>query len=91
MQAAVTRSTTIRDRHRKIIARDEPPCHICGNPIDYQAHHLDPNSFTVDHITPVNRGGPDTLDNKAAAHRSCNRSKSDKVHTGVAFVTERTW
>lgn len=85
------RSTTIRDRHRKIIRRDEPPCHICGQPIDYDAHHLDPLSFTVDHITPVNKGGPDTLDNKAAAHRRCNRTKSDKVDTGVDFITERSW
>lgn len=85
------RSTTIRDRHRKIIAKDQPPCHICGTPIDYQAHHLHPMSYVVDHITPINRGGPDTLDNKAAAHRACNRTKSDKVAAGVDFITERTW
>lgn len=85
------RSTAVRDRHRKIIAKDEPPCHICHQPIDYQAHHLHPMSFTVDHITPINRGGPDTLDNKAAAHRKCNRDKSDKVAAGVDFVTERSW
>lgn len=85
------RNTTVRDRHRKIIARDQPPCHICGGEILYDAHHLDPLSFTIDHITPINRGGPDTLDNLAACHRSCNRAKSDKIESGVEFVTERDW
>lgn len=85
------RNTALRDRHRKIIARDQPPCHICGGEILYDAHHLDPLSFTIDHITPINRGGSDTLDNLAACHRSCNRTKSDKVAAGVDFVTERCW
>ena len=85
------RSTTLRGRHRRIIAADQPPCHICGDPIDYQAHHLHPSSFTIDHITPRNRGGSDTLDNIGPAHRKCNRDKSDKVAAGVAFVTERDW
>ena len=82
----------IRDRHRKLIARDEPPCHICGEPIDYQAHYLHPSSYTIDHITPIVKGGPDTLDNLAAAHRSCNRAKSDHVpHRQVTYTTDRTW
>ena len=85
------RSTTTRDRHRRIIKADEPPCHICGQPIDYQAHHLHPFSFTIDHITPLNRGGDDVLDNLAAAHRACNRNKSDKVAAGVDYITERDW
>ena len=85
------RSTSVRDRHRKIIAADEPPCHVCHETIDYQAHHLHPLAFTIDHITPINRGGPDTLDNIAAAHRKCNREKSDKVAAGVDFVTDRQW
>lgn len=85
------RSTTRRDRHRKIIRADEPPCYICHQPIDYQAHHLHPLSFTIDHITPINRGGDDALDNLAAAHRQCNRAKSDKVAAGIDFVTERNW
>lgn len=93
------RSTTIRDRHRKIIARGKPPCGICGNEIDYSiTDHLDPMAYVVDHIVPVNAGGPDTLDNKQAAHRGCNRTKSDHLPeeltpTGSArvFETTRTW
>ncbi|WP_082946262.1 HNH endonuclease [Mycobacterium sp. E1747] len=94
------RNTTTRDQHRTIIARGKPPCYLqdlnlCrfpGEPIDYEAHHLDPRSFAVDHIDP---NGPDTLDNKAATHRACNRDKSNKplpvMTGGVTFVTERCW
>ena len=87
----MTRSTTRRDRFRKIIAADEPPCHVCGGRILYDAHHLDPMAFTIDHVQPLNRGGLDVLENIAACHRKCNRDKSDKVAAGVDFITERTW
>lgn len=89
----MNRNTTTRDKHRRIIAKDEPPCALCGNPIDYTLQHPHPDSYVVDHITPINRGGPDTLDNKQAAHRRCNRTKSDKppVAAGVTYVTDRNW
>lgn len=88
------RSTTTRDRHRKIIRRDRPPCGICGNDIDYSLHYTDPMSFVVDHVVPLNRGGDDTLENKQAAHRACNRTKSDRLPEDDAprtFVTTRNW
>ena len=34
--------------------------------------------FTVDHIVPLNRGGPDTPNNLALACFHCNRRKSDR-------------
>lgn len=88
------RNTTIRDRHRKAIARTKPPCGICGHPINYDLPHLDPHAYTVDHIVPLNKGGTDTLDNKQAAHRTCNRTKSDNTPTTTTtrhFQTHRTW
>lgn len=77
------RNTTTRDLHRRIIARTRPGCHICGKPINYQLPHLDPGEYVVDHLTPLARGGTDTLDNKAAAHRSCNAAKGTRNHAPI--------
>lgn len=88
------RSTTVRDRDRGAIRRTKPPCGICEQPIDYDLPHLDPMSYVVDHIIPLNKGGLDVLENKQAAHRSCNRTKSDKLADEQGprvFVTDRTW
>src|SRR5512139_390315 len=91
--AGVPRNTTTRDRDRRAIMRGHhdcgsqyhdcaqrfPPCGICGEPIDYELSHMDPWEFVVDHVVPVIAGGPDTLPNKQASHRCCNRDKADKV------------
>lgn len=77
------RNTTVRDRHRQVIARNKPPCGICGGEIDYSLPHLDPGEYVVDHVIPLAKGGRDVLENKTAAHRACNRAKSDKPAAGV--------
>lgn len=91
---ASQRHTTRRNRHRRLIARDNPPCHLCGGEILWDADHLHPLSFQADHVVPLSRGGTDTLDNLAASHRRCNQSRYNKLlptQPGVTFVTERTW
>lgn len=88
------RSTAIRDQHRRYIRRTQPPCGICGQPIDYGLPHLDPGEYVVDHIVPLSRGGADVIENKQASHRACNRFKSDKTEAELApraFVTDRSW
>lgn len=94
--ASTGRSSSIRDRHRKAIARDRPDCGICSEPIDYALPYLHPRSFVVDHIIPLRHNGPDTLENKQAAHRDCNRAKADALEPGTeaparTFVTSLTW
>lgn len=89
-------STTVRDRDRRAIARRKPPCGICGGDIDYTLPHLDPMAYVVDHIIPTSRGGADDLTNKQAAHRACNRAKSDSLPNDptpepVEWVTHRCW
>jgi 5-methylcytosine-specific restriction endonuclease McrA len=74
----VTRRTTSRDRDRAAIRKQGAACHICGEAIDYSLPYLHPREFVVDHVVPLARGGPDTLANKRAAHRECNRAKSDR-------------
>ena len=90
------RNTTIRDRHRAAIRRGNPPCALCQQPIDYTLKYPDPMSFVVDHIIPVIKGGEDVLENKQAAHSTCNRAKWDRLEgedaTGPrTFITTRTW
>ncbi len=90
------RNTNTRDQHRRAIARTKPPCGICEGDIDYSLPHTDPMSFVVDHIVPWAKGGPDTLDNKQAAHRGCNQLKYDKSDVDLRpapreFVTTRDW
>ena len=77
------RNTTRRDRHRTTIAATKPPCAICGSPIDYTLQWPHPNCYVVDHITPIDKGGPDTLSNKQPAHHRCNREKSNKLVSGI--------
>jgi 5-methylcytosine-specific restriction endonuclease McrA len=88
------RSTTVRDQHRRAIARTKPPCGICEDEIDYTLRLPHPMSYEVDHIIAIDNGGPDTLDNKQASHRVCNREKWNKTADEIepqTFVTHRTW
>ncbi|QJD50503.1 HNH endonuclease [Mycobacterium phage Chris] len=91
------RNTARRDRFRRHWRRVGDPCAGCGLEIDYEAHHLDPLSFQLDHITPLDRGGSDTLDNTQPMHRMCNRDKSNKLPTdglivpGCTYETPRVW
>jgi len=80
------RSTTRRDRHRKAVARGRPPCALCAKDINYEAaSHLEPQSFTIHHVIPLARGGPDALfledgtPQIVAAHRDCNRQQGDRL------------
>ncbi len=89
------RNTSIRDAHRRTIARGRPPCGICGDDIDYSLRYPDPDCYVVDHIHPRAKGGADDLENKQAAHNRCNRAKSDKLaadhRPARTFVTTRQW
>lgn len=76
------RNTTQRDRDRATIARDKPPCYLCGEEIDYALHYLDPMAYVVDHVIPIHHGGPDHISNKKAAHRACNRAKGARLDGG---------
>ncbi len=80
------RSTTVRDRDRRAIARTKPPCGICSEPIDYALRSPDPMSFEVDHILALDNGGTDTLDNKQASHRKCNREKWNRIGRQVVLI-----
>jgi len=78
-------------RIRARLRREANPCHLCGGEIDYDAHHLDPRSFQVDHLWQVANGGPEyDPDNCASSHRACNRARSDAVDA-IAIATARKY
>jgi 5-methylcytosine-specific restriction endonuclease McrA len=83
----VYRNTAQQDRDRARIRKTRAACHICGHPIDYTLKTPHPQSFEVDHVIPLKRGGTDTLANKAAAHRECNSKKRARL---IAPIVRRS-
>jgi 5-methylcytosine-specific restriction endonuclease McrA len=81
------RNTKQRDADRARIRHTAAACHICGQPIDYTLPHTNSRSFVVDHVIPLAKGGPDTIDNKAAAHRDCNSTKRARL---IAPIVRRS-
>lgn len=58
-------------------------CHICGDAIDMQMSRkpgIDgwEKALHIDHVIPMVKGGPDTIENVRPAHAYCNLSKSTK-------------
>ena len=54
-------------RSKRILARDQYICHVCGG---FGADE-------ADHVKPLGEGGPDTDENMAAIHREpCHREKT---------------
>ena len=64
---------------RRRVAAMRAPCWMCGLPIDYGLPARHPDSYELDELVPVSKGG-DPLDpaNVAPAHRRCNQWRSDK-------------
>ena len=74
---------------RRRILATATVCGICGRPIDKSLKYPDPMSATVDHIIPLSKGGhPFALENLQAAHRCCNREKSDRILPIERVTTE---
>jgi 5-methylcytosine-specific restriction endonuclease McrA len=59
-------------------------CGICGEPIYGAFRHPHPRSYSVDHITPVSKGGSWAPWNLRPAHLGCNQRKGARVPEGVA-------
>jgi 5-methylcytosine-specific restriction endonuclease McrA len=72
-KAKVRRDLAARHRFRMvIIERDGYVCGICGGDVDL-------DDVDIDHITPVNHGGPSTPENLRVTHSSCNRRRGNRV------------
>lgn len=65
---AASKFTAKKNIRRMIFKRDDYSCLKCG----------DIDNLSLDHIIPVNKGGPNRIGNLQTLCRSCNSSKSDK-------------
>lgn len=65
------RRFTAKER-RDIYIRDKGTCGICGR-------FVPPDSFTVDHIVPISKGGTYDYSNLQCCCRKCNQLKDDAL------------
>ena len=68
----------------QVIATYGGNCNICGLAIDFMAPRKcgNPgweNGLHIDHLIPVSKGGPDTLENVRPTHGVCNLNKYANV------------
>lgn len=62
-----------------VFERDQWVCWLCSETIDRLTKWPAPASASIDHVVPLARGGPHTLDNVRAAHLRCNMAKGTKI------------
>ena len=62
----------IRFSRNNIYIRDNGQCQYCGS-------HIERKDATLDHVTPIAKGGKTTWENCTTACSPCNASKSDKA------------
>lgn len=63
----------------EVFERDAWVCGLCYSPIDPDASYPDPMSVSLDHVTPLARGGVHERANCQAAHLVCNIRKGARV------------
>lgn len=82
--------------HRRIAARTiraANVCALCGGLLDKTLPAPHPMSVVADHIMPRARRPDLALDpaNFQAAHRSCNRAKSDRLDYTAVPAPSQDW
>lgn len=61
-----------KELERRLLEAQQGACFICEQPIDLVLHE---GEIDIDHVVPLKLNGPDSQENLATTHASCNRSK----------------
>lgn len=78
LRRAVTASARAdRFKAEEIFERDGWKCGICQRRVKKHLVWPDPESASLDHITPISKGGQHVRENVQLAHFRCNSSKSN--------------
>lgn len=64
---------------KRVSMRDGWICQICHKVVNKRLKYPNPMSASLDHITPLSKGGTHTYANVQLAHLGCNLSKQDGV------------
>jgi hypothetical protein len=74
---------------RKSVSGSTDWCHVCGLQIPSDVvNWRHPLFGTIDHLTPLSRGGKDKSENRKPCHRVCNQLKGSRLDlTGHFRVT----
>lgn len=80
--------------YRRLVATmkaQRQPCWLCGHDIPPGLDARHPDSFTLDHLVPLSKGGS-LLDpaNARAAHRRCNSARGNRTSVRQRRAS-RTW
>jgi 5-methylcytosine-specific restriction endonuclease McrA len=67
----------------EVYERDGYRCGLCEGKVDPALRYPEPMSASLDHITPLARGGAHTRANTQCAHLVCNLKKQARDGTGV--------
>lgn len=92
-RAALRRSVG-RARLGQVQPMQTPPriiatCYLCTQPIFAHFKSPHPYSYSVDHIWPLAKNGPDVPANRAPAHRICNLRKGDTLPPPLVMLAVR--
>lgn len=71
-----------------VFERDGWTCRLCGVAVLKVWDVNDPTSAELDHIIPISKGGPHTIENTQCLCRSCNGLKHDRTQSAVVHLVQ---
>jgi 5-methylcytosine-specific restriction endonuclease McrA len=73
LKTYLRRNTSVRFSKTNVYLRDQYSCQYCGTGVNN-------NTATMDHVTPLSKGGKTNWENIVTACSPCNTAKSDRGH-----------